>query len=98
MTAYIDERLAEPLTLQELAEVACLSAYYFCRVFKRTTGLSPNQYVIARRLHRAQQLLRAGQPTEQVALAVGYADPRYFARLFRRHVGCTPASYRGQRA
>lgn len=95
---YIEERLAEPLTLQELASIACLSAYHFCRVFKHTTGLSPNQYVIAQRLHRARQLLCAGQPTGQAALAVGYADPRHFARLFRRHVGCTPAAYRLQQA
>lgn len=97
LTAYIEERLAEPLTLQELAHLACLSSYHFCRLFKNTTGLSPNQYVIARRLHQARRLLRAGQSTAQVALAVGYADPRHFARLFRRHVGCTPADYRSQR-
>ncbi|TVT39333.1 helix-turn-helix transcriptional regulator [Hymenobacter setariae] len=98
LTAYIQDRLAEPLTLQELAAVACLSPYHFCRVFKRTTGLSPNQYVITQRIQRAQQLMHLGQPTAQVALAVGYEDPRHFARLFRRHVGCTPAAYRLQQA
>ncbi len=98
LTDYIRDRLAEPLTLQELAGIACLSPYHFCRVFKRTTGLSPNQYVIEQRIQQARHLLRLGQPTAQVALAVGYEDPRHFARLFRRHVGCTPAAYRLQQA
>ena len=93
LTAYVQEHLAEPLTLGELAGIACLSAYHFSRVFKHTTGLSPTQYVISQRLDQAQRLLRAGYAIRQAALAVGYEDPRYFARLFRQHLGHTPAAY-----
>ena len=94
LTDYIQARLDQPIALGELAALACLSPYHFCRVFKRSTGLSPNQFVISQRLSRAQELLRAGQAVGPVAAAVGYDNPRHFAQLFRRQVGCAPAQYR----
>ena len=96
LTDYIQANLTQPISLAELASLACLSPYHFCRVFRRSTGQSPNQYVIAQRLTEARQLLRAGHTGTQAAYAVGYDDPRYFARLFRQHVGCTPAQYQQQ--
>lgn len=92
---YIWAHLGQPITLTELAGVACLSAYHFCRVFRHSTSLSPNQYVIQQRLARARQLLRGGQlSVAQVATEVGYQNPSHFAQLFHRHIGCSPADYR----
>ncbi|MEJ7658531.1 MAG: AraC family transcriptional regulator [Hymenobacter sp.] len=99
LTDYIQAQLTQPISLSELAGLACLSPYHFCRVFKRTTGLSPNQYVINQRLSQARHLLGAGHSVQQVAAAVGYEDSaRHFAQLFRRYAGCTPAQYRQRRA
>jgi AraC family transcriptional regulator len=92
---YIQAHLGQPITLAELAAVACLSAYHFCRVFRHSTGLSPNQYVIQQRLERARRLLCGGQlSVAQVATEVGYQNPSHFAQLFHRHIGCAPADYR----
>ncbi len=88
---YVRAHLKQPLTLEELAAVAGLSPYYFCRIFRRTTGHSPNSYVIGQRLAYAAHLLRRkGMPPAQVAGEVGYANVRHFTLLFRRRYGCSP--------
>ncbi len=95
---HVRARLSGPITLNELAAVAGLSPYHFARVFRRTTGQSPNAYVIAQRLARAAHLLRRTRlSVAQVAGEVGYENVRHFARLFRRQVGCSPAEYVRQR-
>ena len=91
---YIVNHLDQPITLDSLAAIACMSAYHFCRVFKRTTGKSPNQYVIDLRLKQAQELLRTGCPVALAAQAVGYPNAHYFARLFHRHIGYPPSQWR----
>lgn len=91
---YIMAHLDQAISLDSLAAVACMSVYHFCRVFKRTTGLSPYQYVIERRLARAQQLLKINHPVTQVALAVGYESARHFAQLFQRRFGCSPSQFK----
>lgn len=91
---YVLAHLNQPLTLGQLADLVHMSPYHFCRVFKRTVGLSPNQYIIKQRMQRAQELLRRGQDVGQVAYAVGYESQSHFAQLFRRHTGCPPAQYR----
>ena len=91
---YVVAHLDQVITLDNLAAVACMSPFHFCRVFRQTMGQSPNQYVTAQRLTRAQQLLRTGQPVAQVAEAVGYTSSRHFAQLFLRHVGCLPSRFR----
>jgi AraC family transcriptional regulator len=88
---YIQDTLGQPITLEEMANVACVSTYHFCRLFRQSTGLSPNQYVISQRVRRAQELLQAGGlGVGQVARAVGYQSAEHFARLFRRHTGVLP--------
>lgn len=67
----------------------------FARRFARATGLTPLDYVHALRLEEAKQMLETGAlPVEAVAEEVGYEDPSFFGRLFRRRVGMTPAQYR----
>ena len=58
---YIEDHLDAGLTLEQMAAAAHLSAYHFARQFKAATGLPPHQYVLARRVERAQQLLQSGQ-------------------------------------
>ena len=91
---YIEGNLAESVTLAELANTSNLSRFYFARLFKISTGLSPMAYLERARLERAQDLIRkGGTPLAEVALSVGYADQSHFTRRFSRQVGTTPAAF-----
>jgi AraC family transcriptional regulator len=93
---YIEAHLEAGLTLEQLAATARRSAYHFARQFTAATGLPPHQYVIARRVARAQELLH---PDHDLALAeiaarVGFADHSQFSHHFKRLVGVTPSQFR----
>jgi AraC family transcriptional regulator len=92
---YIEENLDAGLTLERMAEVARLSPNYFAAQFQRATGLPPRQYVIARRVERAQQLLQSGtdRPLAEVALRAGFSDQSQFTRHFKRVLGVTPGQF-----
>ncbi len=86
---------AAPLTLDELAAEAGMNPRYFCRVFRQMTGRTPIDYLNYYRIECAAELLCAAEDSvTDVALACGFNDPGYFARLFRRHKGMSAASYR----
>jgi AraC family transcriptional regulator len=93
---YIEEHLDGGPTLAQLAAVVGLNPYHFARQFKAATGLPPHQYVIARRVERAQQLLHAGTNLSlaEVALHAGFSDQSQFSRHFKRLVGVTPGQFR----
>lgn len=92
--AYIEDHLAEDLSLSALAAVACLSPYHFARLFKESTGLSPHQYVIHRRLERAKLLLSTPKwPLTIIAHTVGFANESHLALHFKRLTGLTPNAY-----
>ena len=91
----IENRLAEPLRLQELAQTANVSEFHFIRAFKRSTGRSPHQYITARRMERAQFLLTTTDlPVAEVAWQVGFSNTSHFTAQFRKHTGMTPALWR----
>jgi AraC family transcriptional regulator len=95
VVAYVEEHLKAGPSLEQSAAVARLSAYHFARQFKAATGAPPHQYVIARRVERAKQLLQGGDLSlAQVAARAGFADPSQFARHFKRHVGVAPGRFR----
>ena len=90
--------LAEDPALADLATSVGLSPYHFARAFKASTGTPPHQYLVNLRVMKARELLEATDlPIREVAAQVGYDDPSYLARLFRREVGTTPAAYRRER-
>lgn len=92
---YVRARLDERVRLEDLAAVAEMNAYHFLRLFKASTGQTPYQYVIARRMERARQLLRETElPISQVALEVGYRSQSAFTAAFTRVVGVPPGVYR----
>ena len=95
VSTYIEEHLAEDLSLSELAAVAYLSPYHFARLFKASTGFAPHQYVIGRRIERAKLLLSTTNwsPTA-IAHAVGFAHESHLALHFKRLTGLLPSSYR----
>ena len=93
---YIHEHLDAELSLDHLAAVAHVSPYHFARLFKHSTGLPPHQYVIARRVERAKELLRDRDrlPLADVAAEVGFSSQSHFTRHFKRLVGVTPRRFR----
>lgn len=90
----IDGRLGEKITLQDIADAACMSRFHFARLFRLGTGCSPMQYLLRSRLEQAQRLLREGTlPICEVAAATGFADQSHLTRQLRRAIGMTPRQY-----
>jgi AraC family transcriptional regulator len=91
---HVDADLAGDLRLTDMAAVVALSPYHFSRLFSATTGRTPYQFVLHRRIERAKELLgRPGVTVRQVARRTGFADAGHLSRHFRRHVGTSPARY-----
>ncbi|MES2460498.1 MAG: AraC family transcriptional regulator [Armatimonadota bacterium] len=88
---FIEEHLQSDISLDDMARIARLSPYHFARCFKATVGTSPHQYLIARRVERARQLLTdADLPLSQVAFRCGFADQSHLTRHMKRLLGTTP--------
>ncbi len=94
---WIDEHLDQPASRAALARLAGLSASRFHELFLTVMREPPMAYLASRRMQRAQQLLIGGTCTvNQVAAAVGFADPFHFSRVFKRAYGTSPARWRSQ--
>ena len=83
------------LSLEELADAAGLSITHFSQMFRQSTGHSPHQFVLHRRVERAKELLRApAMRVLDVAVACGFKSQQHFARAFRSVCGASPSEYR----
>ena len=92
---YIEEHLDTDLTLAQLAATVHLSAYHFARQFKAATGVPPHQYVVTRRVERAQHLLRNSDLSlVDIAASAGFSDQSKLSAHFKRVVGLTPRQFR----
>ncbi|BET11215.1 AraC family transcriptional regulator [Pandoraea sputorum] len=91
---FIDANVAENPSLDQLSDVACISAFHLLREFKRTIGITPHAYLVQRRVALAKGLLLRGLPLRQVALEVGYCDQGHLSREFRRFFGVPPRTAR----
>jgi AraC family transcriptional regulator len=92
---FIDEHLPESVALATLAEIARLSPFHFARAFKRSFGVPPHRYHVARRITRAKSLLREpARSVTEVAFQLGFHEPSSFAAAFRKLTGVTPTQYR----
>ena len=92
---HVGHHLADRLSIEQLATVAGLSAFHFARAFKQSQGMTPHNYLLHRRIERAQELLSATECSlSEVALASGFCDQSHFARHFRRRVGIPPGAFR----
>src|SRR5260221_451499 len=93
---YIMASLHRSPTLKEMAALVNLSPYHFARQFKAATGLPPHQFLITRRVERAQQILlgRGKLSLAEVAIGVGFSDQSQLCFHFKRVVGVTPERFR----
>lgn len=95
ITAHVRDRLDRDISLGELASLLGLSRFHFCTAFRLATGQTPHEWLTARRIDRARELL--GNPdlrVTDIALAVGYGTPSAFAASFRKVTGMTPTGFR----
>jgi AraC family transcriptional regulator len=87
--------LDQPVSLDDLAYVACLSTNYFLRSFKALFKQTPHQFIIEKRLQRAQHLLReSDQSVSEICLAVGFQSLGSFSWLFKKRIGLSPEAFR----
>ena len=94
---YINQHIAEVLTVEEISSAVFMSKYYFCRKFKTVTGLSVMKYILITRLSLAQELLLEKKLTiSQISDQCGFSSLAYFCNVFKQHNGKTPLQYRKQ--
>jgi AraC family transcriptional regulator len=92
---YINANLSDSLALSVLAEVAGVNLYHFAKAFKQSTGETPHQYVLRRRIEQAKEFLRHPQVSVIEASArTGFVDQSHFSKVFRRIAGVAPSEYR----
>jgi AraC family transcriptional regulator len=93
--ALMEERLAEPLSLSELASAAGLSVSQFSRQFKARTGLAPHRFLLGLRVEHACRLLGTDQlPIAEVAIRCGFSHQEHLTRVMRAQLGTTPGAVR----
>jgi AraC-like DNA-binding protein len=96
--AFIDDHLNDPIKVNELSDIARLSAAYFSRAFKKSFGSAPHAYLIQRRLDHARRLmLTTDSRLSEIALTCGFTDQAHLCKLFRRSTGESPAVWRNKR-
>ncbi|MBQ4524194.1 MAG: helix-turn-helix transcriptional regulator [Lachnospiraceae bacterium] len=95
ITSYIEKNYAEPITLQQLADIIPCNSQYLCRFFKEITGITPIQYLIQRRVEHACEMLKeTTKSVLEISLDCGFENVSYFIRQFKKLKGCTPKEYR----
>lgn len=94
-TEFLDAHCLRNIRLEELAELTGLSQSHFSHSFKVSTGMAPHQWQMKARLDRAKTLLTGSdQPLTTIAAETGFSDQAHFTRVFRQHVGTTPARWK----
>ncbi|PHV69409.1 DNA-binding response regulator [Sporanaerobium hydrogeniformans] len=92
--AYIQKHYAKDISLDEVSREVDISPYYFSKLFKEVTGENFIEYVTDIRIENAKRLLDRGISIKEVGIEVGYSDPNYFSRIFKKIVGLTPTEFK----
>lgn len=94
-TMYFSEHYNEDICIEEYAKNHNMSTSWFIRNFKQYTGSTPMQYILAIRIHNAEALLKSNQYNiTEIASIIGYDNPLYFSRIFKKVKGLSPSEYR----
>lgn len=97
LDALVDDRMADRLTVEDLARALDMPRWTFADVFKATTGNTPHSYVTGKRVEKACELLRLGDmPLAEIAYATGFASQSHMTDTFRRVLGTTPGKWRSE--
>lgn len=92
---YIDRNYQKEISLDETSRQVNISPYYFSKLFKEEMGQSFIEYVTGIRMDKAKELLvKTDKSMKEICNEIGYADPNYFSRTFKKNVGVTPTEYK----
>lgn len=92
---YIGARYNKDISLDDVSREVDISPYYFSKIFKEETGENFIEYVTGIRIAKAKELLQSSELSiKEICGEVGYADPNYFSRTFKKNVGVTPTEYK----
>lgn len=94
VTTYIHDNLDHSLKIIELAAIAQMSHYHFIRLFNKSIGKTPHQYILHCRIEKAKYLLQHGEiALTEIAARVGFCDQSHFSKSFKHHTGITPRQF-----
>ena len=96
LMAFIDEHIEdEGLKIEELAEAVNLGRTVFYGKIKALVGMTPSDFLRRMRMQRAEELIvRSRMNFSEIAFKVGFSDPKYFTKCFKKETGMTPSEYR----
>lgn len=92
---FFNESFAQNICIEEYAKKQHMSVCWFIRSFKRYMGVTPMQYITSIRMNKARELLKnTNYSIQEISGLVGYENPLYFSRIFKKQIGCSPSDYR----
>lgn len=91
---YIETHYNEKIQLENLAQMANVSLYHFCHIFKELTGYTTTDYINCLRIDKAAALMDSNMNITEIALEVGFNDINYFSRVFKKYKNMSPRSYK----
>ena len=95
---YMSEHFSENITLHDISNLVGVSVQYFSKIFKEEVGCNYVDWLNSLRINRAKELMESTQMTiKEVGFQVGYNDPNYFSRIFKRYEGIAPTEYVNRR-
>lgn len=95
VTDYINDYLANPLKVEEVASLLEISHFHFSRLFKQSTGMTPHRYIMEQRVIKAKELLKnSALSFDDIARNCGFTHQSHMGRIFKEHTGTTPRRYR----
>lgn len=98
MVAYFNENYNTKISIDDYAESLHISTNWFIHNFKQYAGMSPVQYILSLRMVDAQSLLEwTNYSIKEISKIVGYENPLYFSRVFKKEIGKLPVQYRKER-
>lgn len=91
---FIAENFAEQISLNDMAESINLNKDYFCRLFKKATGVTPVEYLNFVRISKAEKLFKTDMTLSEIAYSTGFSSIAYFNKTFNKYKNCSPSKYR----
>lgn len=94
---YIRQHIDQPIGVDELSDLCCLSKDHFIRLFKKEMQLTPVQYINQKKIEKAQlKIITGNQSVKDIAYSLSFDNISYFNRLFKKHTGINPTQYRSK--
>lgn len=90
---YIQTHYADPLSLEKMAGIACLSPFHFQREFKRILGITPCEYISDFRIHQSEKMLLKSESLVDIAGRTGFVDQSHFSKVFKKTMGIPPGKF-----